>query len=365
MRTRPLVSLGLLALAACSGANDSETSGTAATGDTGDTAGDHGLPPEVIGVDVLELEIPGSLHVQGLALPARMFVPRYADLATTAQSAVLVMHGSGGLTRMPDGSEVDRPCSPELEPQFARWGQRLAELGHVVLMPASYDARGFCDRYNDEARIPADFDDDRERLVARVYDLDASSRFLCMRPEVDCDRLGLLGFSHGASTVMLSQHWELGRALDDYATGEGAGLDIIVRSPPPGAPKFSLAIGYYPGCGLESVVHFGLDASVDPGALYFPATDLYIEHGSADPLIEDCSSADGQGRRQLQSAAVAEARGIPDRYHITVHPGADHGFDNAGTPGSDEGSGSQRPEDIAARDAALDATLAHLAAAID
>lgn len=352
MLARHRLSSCLLALAACSPADSDDTAADP-------TAGDRGSPPEVLGVDVLELEIPGSLHVQGLALPARMFVPRLAGDAVPL-SGVLVMHGSGGLSRMPDGSEGDRPCSAELEPQFTRWGQRLAELGHVVLMPASYDARGFCDRYDDTARIPADFDDDRERLVARVYDLDASSRFLCMRPEVDCDRLGLLGFSHGASTVMLGQHWELGRALDDYAVDEGAELDILVRSPPPGAPDFAVAVAYYPGCGLESVVHFSLDTSALDD-LYFPATDLYIEHGDADPLIEDCSAANGKGRRQRQSAAVAAARGLPDRYHLTVHPGADHGFDNAGAPGSDEGSGSQRPEDIAARDAALEATLVHLA----
>ncbi len=343
------LSSGLLALAACQSPTDNR-----------DGDDDAGQPPEVLGVDVLELEIPGSLHVQGLPLPAVLFVPRLADGATAPLSAVLVMHGSGGLRRMPDGSEGDRPCSRELEPQFTRWGQRLAELGHVVLMPASYDARGFCDRYDDEDRIPADFDDDRERLIARVYDLDASSRFLCMRDDVDCDRLGLLGFSHGASTVLLSQHWELGRALDDYATEEGAELDILVRSPPPGAPKFSVALAYYPGCGLESVVHFGLDPGDHPEALYFPRTDLFIEHGSVDPLIADCSSAHGKGRRQLQSAAVAESLAIPDRYNITVHPGADHGFDNAESPGSDEGSGSTRPEDLAARDAALGSTLERL-----
>lgn len=350
-----------MAIAACHTAGDGDSTSASATADTASasTSDTEGTPPDVLGVDIIDLEIPGSLHVQGLPLPARMYVPRLAGDAVPL-SGVLVMHGSGGLFQMPDGSEGERPCSPEPEPQFTRWGQRLAELGHVVLMPASYDARGFCDRYDDTARIPPDFDDDRERLVARVYDLDASSRFLCMRPEVDCDRLGLLGFSHGASTVMLGQHWELGRALDEYATGEGAELDILVRSPPPGAPDFSVAVAYYPGCGLESVVHFSLDASKDPGALYFPNTDLYIEHGDADPLIADCSAADGQGRRQLQSAAVAKARSLPDRYHISVYPGADHGFDNADTPGSDEGSGSTRPEDIAARDAALTATLAHL-----
>ena len=327
---------------------------------------EHGGPdPEprvVTGVEVRDLEIPGELHMQGLTVPARLFVPTLADGAGPLP-AMLVLHGSGGLFGMPgpDDDTGERPCSGELEPQFARWGERLAGLGYVVLMPASYDARGFCDYRKDSARIPDDFDDSGERLVGRLYDADAASRLLCALPEVDCDHLGLLGFSHGASTVMLTLHSQLQRALSEFAREDGSELDLPVLPLRPGAPTFDVGVAYYPGCGLESVVGFGLDPQGDPQDMYFPSTDLYIEHGSEDELVEDCSVDFGEGRRQRQSASVARADAVDDPFHVRVHRGARHGFDNAGADGDDEGSDSDRIEDLRARDLALESTLELLA----
>lgn len=329
---------------------------TACGGPTGATTDDD--PPEVIDVQILDVQIPGDLHVQGLTVPAKLFVPTLADGARPLPG-VLVLHGSGGLHELPGAD--DSPCSPSLEPQYDRWGRRLAELGHVALMPASFDARGFCDWYADTSRIPADFDDDRERLVGRLYDADAASRFLCDLPEVDCDRLALLGFSNGASTLLLTLHWRLERALAEFAASDGPDLQLPVAPPPPGRPAFRVGVAYYPGCGLESVVHFSTDPEDDPEDMYFPTADLYIEHGSDDPLVTDCSLEHGKGRRQAQSAVVAAHEQLPDPFHVTVHPGAGHDFDNAGVPGADTSSGSQRPEDAQARDDALAATLAHLA----
>lgn len=336
---------------------DSQDSAADAAADA-DADADAGDPPDVNGVEVRDVVIPGDLHVQGLPVPAKLFVPTLAGGARPLPG-VLVLHGSGGLFELP--GPADALCSPTLEPQFTRWGERLAGLGHVVLMPASFDARGFCDWYADTGRIPADFDDDRERLVGRLYDADAATRYLCAVPEVDCDRLGLLGFSNGASAALLTLHWQLARALAEFATSDGPDLQIPVEAPPAGRPEFRVAVAYYPGCGLESTVHFSTDPADDPADMYFPTAPLYIEHGSADTLVADCSLEFGEGRRQAQSAVVAAAERQPDPFHVTVHLGAEHGFDNAGSSGQDEGNGSQRAEDIRARDDALAATLAHLA----
>ena len=315
---------------------------------------------EVVGFEVRDVVIPGALHVEGLAVPGKLFVPTLASGARPLP-ALVVLHGSGGLFAPPeDDAGDDRPCSERLEPQFARWGERLARLGYVALMPASFDARGFCDWYDDEDRIPDDFDDDRERLLGRLYDTDAASRHLCDMPEVDCERLGLLGFSNGASTALLALHWQLRRALDDLAGLDALDLDLPVLPLPAGAPRFQVGVAYYPGCGLEGLVHFDVGVG-DIADMYSPAADLYIEHGSEDPLIADCSVEHGEGRREVQSSVVARTTGNPDPYHVTVHAGAAHGFDNAGAAGEDEGSGSERHEDLRARDAALAATLEHLA----
>lgn len=315
---------------------------------------------EVVGFEVRDVVIPGSLHAEGLDVPGKLFVPKLASGARPLP-ALVVLHGSGGLFAMPEGDTSDgRPCSERLEPQFSRWGERLAKLGYVALMPASFDARGFCDWYADERRIPDDFDDDRERLLGRLYDTDAAGRYVCDLPEVDCARLGLLGFSNGASTALLALHWQLRRALGELAELD-LDLDLPVVPLADDAPSFQVGVAYYPGCGLESLVHFGLDADAHAEDMYFPAADLYIEHGSDDPLIADCSTDYGEGRRELQAAAVARSSGSADPYHVRVHAGAEHGFDNAGGPGQDEGSGSERPEDLRARDAALAATLENLA----
>lgn len=333
-------------------ANDDDSNGDSSV-DVGDEP-----RPAVIDVEVRDVHIPGDLHVQGLPVPAKLFVPTLEQGARPLPG-VLVLHGSGGLFDMPGPGDV--LCSPTLEPQFERWGRRLAQLGHVVLMPASFDARGFCDWYADSNRIPTDFDDDRERLVGRLYDADAATRYLCQMREVDCDRLGLLGFSNGASVALLSLHWQLARALTEFAATDGPDLQLSVQPLPAGRPELRVAVAYYPGCGLESTVHFSTDPADDPEDMYFPTAALYIEHGSSDTLVTDCSLDFGKGRRQAQSAVVAAAERLPDPFHVTVHPAAEHGFDNAGAPGHDEGSGSERPEDLRARDAALTATLAHLA----
>jgi len=54
------------------------------------------------------------------------------------------------------------------------------------------------------------------------------------------------------------------------------------------------------------------------------------------------------------------AESVPSMYHVRVHPDARHGFDNAGSAGSDADSDSRRPADLEARDAALESTLERL-----
>lgn len=326
-------------------------------GACGEVEQSNGIGFKVSGFEVRDVEIPGVLHLEGLTVPAKLFVPILEDGARP-MPAVVVLHGSGGLFGMPEDRSAGRPCSTELEPQFARWGERLARLGYVALMPASHDARGFCDYYNDTKRIPDDFDEPRERLLGRLYDADAASRHLCALAEVDCDRLGLLGFSNGASIVMLALHWQLRRTLGEL--GETLDLDLPVVPLPPGGPKFQVGVAYYPGCGLESLVHMSFGADDDPMDMYFPDADLYVEHGSQDDLVDECSVDFGEGRRQLQSAAVARANNLPDPYHVRVHPGARHGFDNARSGASDADSDSRRPADLEARDAALESTLERL-----
>lgn len=301
-------------------------------------------------------DLPASLHGQGLEVPAVMYKPKWSKKVKPGP-AVLLMHGSGGLTKMPKGPEDD-PCSPELEPQFKRWGKRLAELGYVVLMPSSYSARGFCDMHVDTERIPKDFDDRPEAVLSRIYDMDAASRYLCDRPEVDCDRMGVLGFSHGATMAMLALHWQLDHALDYYRERFRDKVDIDIPDLKPGRPEFQVGVAYYPGCGTDGVLPMTTAEDANVYNKYFPTADLYILHAEKDPLVKICSEDHGSGARERQARQVAKHLGTDNPYHVRVYPNADHGFDNAGGAGGDEKSNAKG--DKAARDKALKIALKQL-----
>lgn len=320
---------------------------------------------EVIGVETEVVKIPSKLHAKGLAVPARLVRPKWSK-PVGERPAILLMHGSGGLLKMPTAAQ-DEPCSDEMEPQFVRWAERLAERGYVVLLPSSYSARGFCDMHVDLDRVPDSFDDRPERIAERLYDFDASARYLCDVKDVDCDRMGLLGFSHGASMVILALHWQIDHALAKFRAEHGAELDVSLPDLEPGRPDFKVGISYYPGCGLDGL----LDLDTDPQAAvedkYFPTAPLYILHGADDPLVEQCDSEHGAGVRQIQAQQVSDHLDRENPFHSVVYSGAHHGFDNAKEGAADQEAGVEQeeksansPADVAARDAALTVALKRL-----
>ncbi|MGE3621090.1 MAG: dienelactone hydrolase family protein [Acidimicrobiia bacterium] len=319
-----------------------------------------GPDPAVVDVESELVVIPGSWHGQDLPLPAQVFRPQWSD-PNGPGAAVLVLHGSGGLHQMPEGKgkgKGDRPCADELEEQYQEWGDRLAQAGYLVLMPSSYEARGFCDAHEDLDRIPETMDSDAEVVVNRIYDLDSASRYLCAMAEVDCTRLGVVGFSQGGTMAMLALHWQLDHALDRFRADHGEEVDVVLPDLAPGRPGFEVGVSFYPGCGTSGVISTSTSPAVALEDKYLPTADLTILHGSEDPLVELCSTDHGSGARQVQSAQVAEALGTPDPYDIVVYPGAGHGFDQA-QPGPNATEG-----DLAAREAAravaLDVLAGHL-----
>lgn len=315
--------------------------------------------PTVVGVEVLDVTIPGSLHAQGLALPAKLARPKWSQ-EVGPRPALLVLHGSGGLLKMPK-SKADVPCSPDMEAQFAGWADRLAKLGYTVLLPSSYSARGFCDAHKDAARIPDTFDEKPEVVLGRIYDADAAARFLCDRPEVDCERMGLLGFSQGATAVMTALHWQIEHAITAYRAAHDGEFDIEIPDLAPGRPTFQVGVAYYPGCGFDGFLTTSTAAKTAAADKFSAAAPLFILHGSEDPLVEHCSQDYGKGTREIQAAQVAAALGIADTYAVTVYPDAGHSFDSPG--GS--GNGGGHPGDAAAREAALAVTLTQLAALLE
>lgn len=305
-----------------------------------------GEPTAGVGFETLNVTIPATLHAQGIALPAKLVRPTGV---VGQKPAVLVLHGSGGLLKMGGGD----PCSDEMEPQFTRWSKRLAELGYVVLLPSSYSARGFCDVHDDAARMPKTFDERPEQILGRLYDVDASTRYLCALKEVDCEHMGVMGFSQGGTMAMLAVHWQIEHAIAYFRQTKKDTVDVPIPDVKPGRPDFQVGVAYYPGCGFDGLVPLSTTGLLENK--FSAAPPLQVLHGSKDPLVDHCSKAYGTGTREIQAAQVASGLKIANTYHIKVYSGASHGFDNASGTGT---------ADATARDAALLVTLDRLKVAL-
>jgi dienelactone hydrolase len=127
--------------------------------------------------------------------------------------AIVALHGCGGLIG----------ASGRMGARHADWGERLAALGYIVLFPDSYGSRGL----GSQCLV-------RDRTVRpgreRVADVRLARNWLLGRADVNQDRISLLGWSNGASSVL----WAIARD----------------RKPGDGRPDFRSAVAFYPGCRL-------------------------------------------------------------------------------------------------------------------
>lgn len=302
---------------ATEGATTSASTGASASAsagetESGDSPGACGSQPEgAAAVTVSEIEYSNA---RGDIIRAVLQVPEGAE----GRPAVVVLHGSGGLFQAPDEEELEMGLEHGgMERQFREWSELLAAEGYVALFPASFFSRGFFDYNDDVDNIPPGFDEE-ERLRARVLDAHGALEYLCARPEVCCEGLGLLGFSNGGSTTILSLH----ETVETIP-----GLEVL--PPLASRPAASLGVAYYPGCGLQALLTLSDDLE-DVSEFYFPHAPLYIQHAEQDGLLEHCPA------RQLQAGAVADARGVANPVDLEVYEDVDHGFDSTPDDAAEE-----------------------------
>jgi carboxymethylenebutenolidase len=196
------------------------------------------------------------------------------------------------------------------------WARRWAGLGYVALIVDSFGPRGYPAGFragSHEERPP-----EVDEVTVRPLDAYGALAYLRSRPEVDGARVGLQGWSNGASA-----------ALAAMAAGAQGG--------PPSA-GFRAALAFYPGCGLGGRFDRG----------YRAARPVEILIGDADEEVSPAAC------RRL-AARAAGAGGAVD---LTVYPGATHDFD-------DPLNGRQdAPANVAAKRDATDRAKAFFAAAL-
>lgn len=149
--------------------------------------------------------LPSGVVLSAHWLPAEGPAPR---------PAVLALHGCGGLYAQGGG----------LAERYRETAERLHAAGYAVLMPDSFGPRGL--RSICQTRY-------RERSVdvaQRVQDARAALAWLAAQPEVDARRIGVLGWSNGATTALNL-------------------LEQRRAHPEAGEPPVAGAAVFYPGCG--------------------------------------------------------------------------------------------------------------------
>jgi dienelactone hydrolase len=175
--------------------------------------------------------------------------------------AVVALHGCGGLFNR-EGKLARRETD---------WAERFLAAGYAVLFPDSFTARGLTQICTVKSRtiFPKD----------RADDVAAAAAWLGRQPFIDAKRLALIGWSHGAMTVL----W----AVRPDFMGEG--------------PQFKTAIAFYPGC-----------REIARLPDWRPRLPLTILMGSADDWTQPAPCR-----------ALAQRTG----FRFIEYPGAYHDFD--------------------------------------
>lgn len=209
--------------------------------------------------------VPGVDRAGGapIELPGHWFAPPGPGPAP----AMLLLHGCGG----------PYDARGALASHSVEMAARLARLGVGTLVLDSFTPRGereLCTQRLGTRRVTQ---------AHRRADAQAGLRWLAAQPGVDAQRLGLMGWSNGGSTVLAATNLR----HDDVAAGV----------------KPSLAVAWYPGC----------------------AEERQRGHAPSAPLLMLLGAADDWTPAEPCVLLAKEA--APPQPEVEVYAGAYHGFD--------------------------------------
>jgi dienelactone hydrolase len=187
-------------------------------------------------------------------------------------------HKAGAL-RLPKGTApfaavVILPGCNGVKHETRVWAHRIASWGYAALIVDSFRPRGIKNVCHRGGELPAD---------ERAKDAFAAAAYLRTRPDIDPERIGLLGYSHGGWTALAA-----------------ATQPLVIAN---GGKAFPAVVAYYPIC------------KPDTPAL---ASDLQILIGGAD----DWSSPKACGDLVARYADAPAHKPL-----LKIYPGATHSFD--------------------------------------
>ena len=257
--------------------------------------------PAGVAVSVPSLDLVDMARGEPVALKGTWFA---ANVSADAP-AVVLLHGCGGL--------FDRQRL--LAERYTRMAAFLNLRGIHALTLDSLSPRGereLCTQKTGERRIT---------MVQRRRDALGALVWLAAQPGVDRQRLGLLGWSNGGSTVLAS-------------------INLKHREVAAAAVQPAFAIAYYPGC----------EADLKRG--FAPSVPLLMLLGEAD---------DWTPAAPCKALAAGAVNGLIAAPQWKAYEGAYHGFDGTDAlrlrrdvpNGANPGQGVHVGSDAAAREASL------------
>lgn len=224
-----------------------------------------------------------SLH-DHVELVGYLFLPK--DTASPAP-AIVLMHGRAGAY---SSAAKGVYSAKTLSQRHRQWAQWWAGQGYAALIVDGFGPRGYpagFGRHSYKDR-PAELDE----TEARPQDAYAGLLYLRSRREIAGDRVGLMGWSNGGSTVLAAM------------AGNAPGLDRIGGA----AQGFRGGLALYPGCALKDKYKGGL-------LLYAP-TRIYAAELDEEVSPKICATLTERSR----------AKGAD--LTLQIYPGAVHGFDD-------------------------------------
>ncbi|MEM6489503.1 MAG: prolyl oligopeptidase family serine peptidase [Pseudomonadota bacterium] len=208
--------------------------------------------------DFADFARPVSPGEEPVTLSARLAMP---DDGMALRGAAILSHGAAG----PGGRQV-------------RAAEALNRAGIATLIMDHFGGRGVRSVARDQIRVS-------EQTM--LGDLVAARAVLAARLGLDPARIGVAGWSKGATTTLL------------------AALERPFRFAAPQGPPFAFAVAFYPFCGFE----LDAEATAAPFLMLLGEDDDWTPSG---PCARQAAAWAGRG-------AGAEA---------VVYPGARHGFDS-------------------------------------
>ena len=271
-----------------------------------------GLRPAEADADVLPAQVEFPSLDGKTMLTGYLFEPTGSHPDRVA--AIVMMHGrAGAYSSLADG-QYD---ASTLSKRHAYWGHFWADHGYAALLVDGFGPRNYPHGF--PAHSYGDRPDELNEVTVRPLDAYGALLYLRTRSDIAGDRIGLQGWSNGASATISTMSEETLAAvrLDDGFKG---------------------AVAFYPACTLHGRFKTG----------FHPYAPLRIFSGDSDEEVS--------AKRCLELVQAAKSG---SDLKIQIYRGAEHDFD-------DPGAARQRvPENVAAAHKATTATLAFMRAVLD